>query len=81
MKVLFAESSYPEEFYRRRLDGNSTAGLLDTMGINSKLRYVLVFELLKRAIDECANGNFQVLHLSCHGDEKSIVLTNNHQPV
>ncbi len=42
--------------------------LLNTMGIKSTLRYVLDLDHLRRAIAECIDGKYQILHLSCHGD-------------
>ena len=54
--------------------------LLNTMGIKSTLSYVLDLDHLRRAIAECIDGKYQILHLSCHGDEKGIALADNHQP-
>ena len=77
---MIIESSYPEDFYHNRLDGNSVSGLLYTMRIENKLRYVLDFEHFKKALEECAEGRFEVLHISCHGGEDGIALADNVQP-
>lgn len=77
---MIIESSYPKDFYHNRLDGNSVSGLLDTMHVENKLRYVLDFEYFKKAIKECVEGRFEVLHISCHGREDGIALADNFQP-
>ena len=80
MKVIIIESSYPEDFYRRELDGNSVASLLNTIRIENELRYVLDFAHFKKAISEGMHRRFQILHLSCHGDETGVALADNYQP-
>ena len=80
MKVLIVESSYPGDFYKRELDGVSVAGLLNTIRVKNELRFVLDAKHLKHAIEECARREFDVLHVSSHGDENGIALANNKGP-
>ena len=80
MKVLIAESSYPEDFCQRELDGVSVAGLLDTIHVKNELRYVLDLTHLRRAVKECVDRGFDVLHVSSHGNDKGIALANDRGP-
>lgn len=69
MHVMIAESTSPKDFYIGGLEGESVAALLNTMGIKTTLRYALDFEHLKKAIAECTDKRFRILHLVCHGDK------------
>jgi len=80
MKVLIAESNYPDDFYKGKLDGISTSHILNTLGIENTLKYALNFRNFKKSIEECASTGCNVFHLSCHGDEDGIALTDNYQP-
>jgi hypothetical protein len=77
MKVLVIESSYPKDFYSQKLDGPATHQLMKLLGALPELSYALDRKHFKAAIKFATSKRFKVLHLSCHGDEKSIALTNN----
>jgi hypothetical protein len=80
MKVFIIESSYPEDFYRRQLDGIAAQGILNILRIRNELRFALDREHFEKAIADAKAQNSTVIHLSCHGDEDGIALANNYQP-
>lgn len=75
MKILVVEANNPEDFYRERLDGRGVHTLLDAMQVKSELRMVLRPKYLRAAIIRAAR-DFDVLHLSCHGDEDGISIVD-----
>ena len=77
MKVLIVESSYPKDFFAERLDGLVTLHLTRLLRIDAKLVYALDKPHFDKAIALAANDDYDVLHLSCHGDDKGIAVTDN----
>jgi len=77
MKVYIVEASYPKDFFRQNLDGLATHNLLLLIGIKSQLRMVLNRTYLKKAIREALRDGYDVLHLSCHGDDDGIALPDD----
>ena len=80
LRVLIVESSYPKDFHNQELDGLSVSSLLTTIRVTNRLLYVLDKKHLKKAISEGISQRFNILHLSCHGGETGIALSDNHQP-
>jgi hypothetical protein len=76
MKVLIVESSTPKDFFSEELDGPLTHHLTKLLGINSKLVYGLNELHLKKAVALAAKDRCDVLHISCHGREAGITLTD-----
>lgn len=76
MKVLIIKSSSPSDFYKNQLDGNSTSQLLRLLNIDFEMRVALDEQRLSRALKFAHEGNFDVLHISCHGDKDGIQLAN-----
>jgi hypothetical protein len=72
MKVLIIESASPEDFYDNQLDSNSTSQLLRLLDIDFEMRIALDRHQLSRALKSAHDGDFDVIHLSCHGDEHGI---------
>jgi len=77
MRVLIIEASYPKDFYRGQLDGHVTQALTRLLGIKSDLVYALDKSHFEKAIAHAANGDYDVVHVSCHGDDVGIAVTNN----
>ena len=80
MKVFIIESSYPRDYYSDRLDGVLARNLLNTLGIQNRFKMVIDTQHFKKAIHDAANGGFDVIHLSCHGDDDGIALCDDTQP-
>ncbi|QEX15872.1 hypothetical protein FRZ44_11600 [Hypericibacter terrae] len=77
MKLLIIEASYPRDFFGERLDGLATFHLTKLLRINSKLVYALDKKHLEKAIALAAKGDYDVVHLSCHGADDGIAVTDN----
>lgn len=80
MKVFIIESSYPRDFYTQKLDGVAAQGILNILGVENELRFVLDREHFEEAIADAKGLNCNLVHLSCHGDEDGIALANDYQP-
>jgi hypothetical protein len=50
------------------------------MDVQNQLRMVLDLDFFQEAIRDAAAHEFDVLHLSCHGDDRGIALCDNSQP-
>ncbi|QDP24069.1 hypothetical protein [Bradyrhizobium cosmicum] len=77
MKILIIEASYPKDFYKDQLDGHVTRALTRLLGVQSDLLYALDKPHFEKAIAHAAKGDYDVVHISCHGDEIGIAVTNN----
>jgi len=71
-RVLVAEASYPKDFYNQTLDGVSAHNLLQTMHVHAEMHLVITPHFLKEAIEKASRENFNIIHLSCHGDDDGI---------
>ena len=80
MKVFIIESSNPEDFYRRELDGRAAQGILNNLGIRNELRLAMDREYFQKAIADAKTSDCTVIHLSCHGNKDGVALTSNYQP-
>ncbi len=77
--VYIIESLRAVEFYERCLDGFAANEMVKLLGVRSEYRHALDRKHLKRAIDEAAAGDFEVIHLSAHGDRAGVELTDGTQ--
>ncbi len=77
MKLLIIEASYPKDFFSERLDGHVTHHLTKLLRIDSKLVYALDKRHLAKAVTLAAKGGYDVVHLSCHGADDGIAVTDN----
>jgi hypothetical protein len=80
MKVFIIESSYPKDFYRKKLDGIAAQGILNILGVHNELRFALNRKHFEKAIADAKAMNSTVIHLSCHGDQDGVALADNYQP-
>lgn len=74
--VFIAESVDADDFYDRRMDGFAANEVLKIQGCPSEYRIVLNAAMLRRAINEAAEENFAIFHLSCHGSRDGIYLAD-----
>ncbi len=77
--VYIIESTYPTDFYHGTLDGPVAQSLLNILRIRNRLRMVLDLKHLKKAFREANRDKFDVMHLSCHGDENGIDLAKDRE--
>lgn len=77
MKILIIESSYPKDFFNEQLDGLVTHHLTKLLRIESKLIYALDEGHLAKAIALAAKHKYDVVHLSCHGGDDGIAVTDD----
>ena len=80
MRVFIIESSYPKDFYEQKLDGIAAQGILNILGVENELRFVLDRKHFEKAIADAKAMNCNLIHLSCHGGEDGIALADNYQP-
>lgn len=77
MKVLIVESSDPSDFYDDQLDGPSTLQLLRLFDIRCELRMVIDRAHFVKALEYAAAKDFDVIHLSCHGNVNGVGLADD----
>ena len=75
-KVLIAESVFPEDFYADDREGHVVEAISRVLHWKATYKIALNAKTLCRAIKASSNGEYDILHLSCHGDEKGIQLTD-----
>jgi hypothetical protein len=73
-RVLVVEASYPRDFYNQTLDGVSAHNLLKTMHVDVELHMVITPDYLKKAVEKASQEDFNILHLSCHGNDEGIAV-------
>ena len=76
LKVFIAESVSPEDFYNRDWEGHVVEEIVRLLDGKASYRIVLNAELLCRAIKTASENDYDIFHLSCHGDELGIRLSN-----
>jgi len=75
LKVFIAESVSHEDFYDRDWEGHAAEEIVRLLGGRTRYRIVLNRTLLRRAINEAADHNYGIFHLSCHGDDEGVRLS------
>jgi len=74
--VFVAESVQAEDFYEGRTDGFAANEVLKIQQVRTSYKVVFDKYHLKRAIHDAQAGEFEVLHISAHGDDGGISLTD-----
>ncbi len=75
-KILIAESVFPDDFYADDREGHVVEAMARVLHWKATYKIALNAETLCRAIKAAANGGYDILHISCHGNAKGIQLTN-----
>ena len=75
-KILIAESVFPDDFYADDREGHVVEAMSRVLHWKASYKIALNAKTLCRAIKAAANGEYEILHLSCHGDEEGIQLTD-----
>jgi hypothetical protein len=74
--VFLAEAVGAEDFYEGRTDGFAANEVLKIQQVRSSYRIVFDVAHLSRTIADATSGDYDVLHISAHGDDTGISLTN-----
>jgi len=75
-KILIAESVSPGDFYADNCEGHVVEAVARVLHWKANYKIALNAETLCRAIRAASSGEYDILHLSCHGDAKGIQLTD-----
>lgn len=76
ISVFIAESVSSSDFYAGRTDGHAAKEVVRLHQIRCEYRVVLDRIHLKKAVQEALKDDFGVFHLSCHGDDDGIRLSD-----
>ncbi|ESX20338.1 hypothetical protein X747_29100 [Mesorhizobium sp. LNJC384A00] len=76
MSVFIAESVSPVDFYIGRTDGRAAFEVVRLHQVRCEYRVVLDRLRLKKAVREALKGDFGVFHLSCHGADDGVRLSD-----
>ena len=74
--VFVAESVQPVDFYEGRTDGFAANEVLKIQQVRTSYKIVFDKDHLARAVRDARTGDFQVLHISAHGDDRGTSLTD-----
>jgi hypothetical protein len=75
--VYIIDSNYPDDYYAERADGIVAQQILKALGIKADLRLALDREHFRKALKRALKAGCDVLHISTHGDDKSIAICND----
>ena len=76
MKIFIAESVTPQEFYDQDREGLVVEEIVRILGGRTVYKIVMNVTLLRKAISSASEREYEIFHLSCHGDEQGIQLTD-----
>ena len=76
LKAFIAESVSPEEFYNRYWEGHVVEEIVRLLNGKTSYRVVLNAKLLCKAIKTASDNDYDIFHLSCHGDQDGIQLSD-----
>jgi hypothetical protein len=75
-KVFIAESVFAEDLYGGNREGEVIEAIARVLHWKSSHKIVLNPDILCKAIYAASKGDYDILHLSCHGDEDGIQLSD-----
>jgi hypothetical protein len=75
-KILVAESLCADDFYERDWEGNVVEEIVRLLRGRTFYRIVITPKYLAKAVTLAAKHKCDVFHLSCHGNETGIFLTD-----
>ena len=76
MKIFVAESVSAEDFYNRHWEGHVVQEIVHLLGERASYRIVINESLLRKAIKFASEYKYDIFHLSCHGNEDGIQLSD-----
>jgi hypothetical protein len=74
--VFIAESVQADDFYEGRTDGFAANEVLKIQQVRTSYEIVFDIDHLVRAVNDAVAGDYEVLHLSAHGNDSGITLTD-----
>jgi hypothetical protein len=77
LRTFIAESVSPSDFYHRQWEGHVVEEIVRLLDGKTSYRIVMNASLLRRAIRRASKDECNVFHLSCHGSEKGIRLSDD----
>ncbi|WLA63791.1 hypothetical protein [Bradyrhizobium diazoefficiens] len=75
--VYIIDSNYPEDHYADRADGAVAQYILKALNIRADMRLALNREHFESAVHRALKAGCDVLHISCHGDDDGIGMTDD----
>ena len=76
LRVSVVESVSPNDLYHRQCEGHVVEGIIRLLDGRVSYRIVLNENLLRRAIKTASENAYYIFHLSRHGDEEGIQLSD-----
>jgi hypothetical protein len=76
LKTFIAESVSPEDLYKRYWEGHVVEEIVRLLNGKTSYHIVLNADLLCKAIENASDDGYDIFHLSCHGDEDGICLSD-----
>lgn len=76
LKIFVAESLSPKDFYRRQWEGRVVEEIVRLLNGKTSYRIVMNESFLDKAIKYASNNEYNVFHLSCHGNEAGVKLSD-----
>jgi hypothetical protein len=75
-KIFVVESVFPADFYGDRREGHVVEAIARVLHWKTSHKIALDATTLRKAIAAASQNNYDILHLSCHGDANGIQLTD-----
>jgi hypothetical protein len=76
LDILIAESVFAKDFYDDNREGQVVESIARVLHWESEYKIAIDGKNLRRAIKTACADDYDILHLSCHGDDEGIQLTD-----